>query len=41
MKFTDKTKKIICICVAIAMVIPIALSIAYTFMGVCCGRSAV
>lgn len=33
MKFNDKTKRIICLCVVIAMALPIGISIAYMFIG--------
>ncbi len=34
MKFTDKTKKIVCICLAVAMIIPIAISAIYMLSGI-------
>lgn len=34
MRFDDKTKKIICICLAVAMVVPIGISIVAMFMGI-------
>ncbi len=33
MRFTDKTKKIVCLCVAIALIVPIVISIASMFVG--------
>lgn len=33
MNFSDKTKRIICLCVAIAMVVPIAIGVIYSFIG--------
>ena len=34
MKFNDKTKRILCIVIAAAMIVPIALSVVFTLMGV-------
>ena len=33
MRFTDRTKRIICICIAAAMVVPLAISAVYMFLG--------
>ncbi len=34
MNFNDKTKKIVCIVIAVAMIVPIALSVIFTLMGI-------
>lgn len=34
MKFTDRTKKIVCICLAAAMIVPIAVSAIFMLYGV-------
>lgn len=34
MNFNNKTKRIICICLAVTMIIPIGISIAYMFLGI-------
>lgn len=33
MKFDDKTKKIVCICLAVAMIVPLGISLVYMFLG--------
>lgn len=33
MKFDDKTKKIVCICLAAAMIVPLGISLVYMFLG--------
>lgn len=34
MKFNDRTKRIICIAVAVAMIVPIAVGVIFTLLGV-------
>lgn len=34
MNFNDKTKRIICIVIAVAMIVPIALGVIFTLMGI-------
>ncbi len=33
MNFNDKAKKIICICLAVALIVPIAISAIFMFIG--------
>lgn len=33
MNFSNKTKRIVCICLAVAMIVPIGISVVYMFLG--------